>query len=80
MAQADEILLISLSAAGLQRKLNLLSVWCSKNFIVISDYDFGTVPQPLPPFHLGSTILSLTTHEKYVGVHICTDTRDIFSH
>lgn len=36
MAQADDILLISLSAAGLQRKLNSLSVWCSKNFIVIN--------------------------------------------
>jgi hypothetical protein len=36
MAQADDILLISLSAAGPQRNLNALAVWCSKNFIVIN--------------------------------------------
>ncbi|KAJ7652699.1 hypothetical protein DFH06DRAFT_1093769 [Mycena polygramma] len=83
MAQADDILLVSFSAAGLQRKLNTLYVWCSKNFIVINMIKtvimiFGPVPQPLPPFHLGSTTLNLTTHEKYVGVHIRTDTRNMF--
>jgi hypothetical protein len=39
---------------------------------------FGPVAQPLPPFHLGSTVLNLTIHAKYVGVHIRTDTRDMF--
>jgi hypothetical protein len=33
MAQADDIFLVSLSARGLQRKLNALGAWCSKNFI-----------------------------------------------
>jgi hypothetical protein len=30
LAQADDILLISTSAAGLQRRLNSLAKWCSK--------------------------------------------------
>lgn len=31
LAQADDILLLSLSARGLQRKLDALSVWCSSH-------------------------------------------------
>jgi hypothetical protein len=64
MAQADDILLVSLSAAGLQRKLNELVVWCSMNFIVII---FGPVPRPLPEFCLGANVLNVTNHEKYIG-------------
>jgi hypothetical protein len=37
LAQADDILLISLSAQGLQRRLNPLKAWCSHNFIVINN-------------------------------------------
>ncbi|KAJ7912744.1 hypothetical protein B0H13DRAFT_2326942 [Mycena leptocephala] len=36
LAQADDILLISLLAKGLQRRLTALNVWCSRNFIVIN--------------------------------------------
>jgi hypothetical protein len=35
LAQADDILLISLSANGLQRRLNTLTAWCSRNFILV---------------------------------------------
>jgi ribonuclease HI/exonuclease III len=64
MAQADDILLISLSASGLQRKLNALYVWCSKIFIIVNLIKtvillFGPIPRPLPEFRLGSNILSI---------------------
>ena len=36
LAQADDILLISLSAAGLQRQLNAPGTWYSKNFIMVN--------------------------------------------
>lgn len=36
LAQADDILLIPLSAAGLQQRLNALADWCSNNFIVVT--------------------------------------------
>lgn len=83
MAQADDVLLVSLSAAGLQRKLNALAVWCSKNFIVINLIKtiipiFGPLPRPLPQFQLGSNVLSITDHGKYVGVHFRTDKPNIF--
>jgi hypothetical protein len=72
IAQADDILLVSLSAAGLQRKLNELVVWCSMNFIVINFIKtivliFGPVPRPLPEFCLGANVLNVTNHEKYIG-------------
>jgi hypothetical protein len=76
MAQADDILLVSLLAAGLQRKLNELAVWCSRNFIVINLIRtiiliFGPVPR-------GANVLNVTKHEKYVGVYFRSDKPNIF--
>jgi hypothetical protein len=36
MAQADDILLMSLTARGLRAKLNTLKQWCAVNFILIN--------------------------------------------
>jgi hypothetical protein len=52
LAQADDILLFSLSARGLQAKLNTLERWCSRNFILINMIKTiipinGKVPLPL---------------------------------
>ncbi len=49
LAQADDVLLISHSAVGMQLKLNVLTEWCSLNFITISKIKtvmmaFGRVP------------------------------------
>jgi hypothetical protein len=82
LAQADDILLISTSAAGLQRRLNTLAEWCSKNFIVVNMIKtvimiFGPSPVDLQ-FHLGANVLSIKVREEYVGMNINTTTRNMF--
>jgi hypothetical protein len=82
-AQADDILLISTSAEGLQRRLNTLDTWCSRNFIVVNMIKtiimiFGRAPTDLL-FKLGENILAITVEEKYVGMNFRTDTRNMFA-
>ncbi len=74
LAQADDILLLSLSARGLQRKLDALSVWCSTHFIVVNRLKtvvmvYGLSPSAvIPEFTVGAVAITLSTSEKYVGV------------
>jgi hypothetical protein len=77
LAQADDILLFSISTRGLQAKLVTLKNWCARNFILINMVKtiiliFGKIPRPIPEFALGSTTL-----EKYVGVTFRTDAQNI---
>jgi hypothetical protein len=77
LAQADDILLFSISTRGLQAKLVTLKNWCARNFILINMVKtiiliFGKIPQPISEFTLGSTTL-----EKYVGVTFRTDAQNI---
>jgi hypothetical protein len=61
MAEADDVLLISLSAQRLHAKLKTLQEWCAINFIPINILKTiilifgGTIPTPLPVFTLGNT-------------------------
>ncbi|KAJ7614279.1 hypothetical protein DFH06DRAFT_921978, partial [Mycena polygramma] len=84
LAQADDLLIVSLSARGLNEKLATLERWCAMNFILVNLVKtiiliFGSGILPLPLFYLGSTQLTVKTEEKYVGVNIRTDTRNMFS-
>jgi hypothetical protein len=84
LAQADDLILASLSARGLRIKLSSLEIWCNKNFILINMIKtiiliFGRMILPLPLFHLGTNQLKIKTEEKYVGVNFRTDTQNIFS-
>jgi hypothetical protein len=82
LAQADDILLISLSPEGLQRRLNALNAWCAKNFIRVNMIKtiiliFGRAPANVQ-FNLGANILNIKVQEKYVGMNFRTDTRNMF--
>ncbi|KAJ7123418.1 hypothetical protein C8R44DRAFT_875615 [Mycena epipterygia] len=84
LAQADDILLLSLSARGLQIKLASLENWCARNFILINLIKtiiliWGKVLLPLPLFMLGTTLLKVKTEEKYVGVNFRTDTQNMLA-
>jgi hypothetical protein len=84
LAQADDLLLFSISARGLQTKLVTLEDWCARNFILINLVKtiiliFGKVPQPLPVFMLRANTLQINMEEKYVGVTFRTDTRNILA-
>ncbi len=77
LAQADDILLFSLSAAGLQVKLDALTSWCSKNFITVNKLKtviliFGMMPSSgiAPIFYVGVHKLSISEEERYVGVTV----------
>jgi uncharacterized membrane protein YoaK (UPF0700 family) len=62
LVQTGNIILLSISACGLQAKLVTLENWCACNFILISMIKtiiliFGKVAQPLPVFMLGAKTL-----------------------
>jgi hypothetical protein len=83
LAQADDLLIVSLTACGLSAKLSTLEVWCSRNFILVNLIKtiiliYGATSLPLPTFHLGTIELSVKSEEKYVGVNLRTDTRNMF--
>ncbi|KAJ7081804.1 hypothetical protein B0H15DRAFT_994332 [Mycena belliarum] len=83
MAQADDVLLVSLSARGLRAKLQSLQEWCAVNFILINMLKtviliFGRLLEPSPVFKLGNETLKIVNAEKYVGVNLRTDTQNIF--
>lgn len=57
LAQADDLLIVSLSPRGLRMKLSTLETWCAKNFILVNLIKtiiliFGSARLPLPLFNL----------------------------
>lgn len=74
LAQADDILLMSYSAAGLQSKLHVLQKWCSDSFIQINKVKTVVMMfnarknAAIPTFRVGTDTLELSECEKYVGV------------
>ncbi|KAJ6462679.1 hypothetical protein C8R47DRAFT_1239855, partial [Mycena vitilis] len=76
--------MVSLSSRGLRSKLCTLERWCAVNFILANMVKtiisiFGPCKTPLPTFQLGSTTLSVKTDERYVGINLRTDTRNILA-
>lgn len=84
LAQADDLLIVSLSPRGLRVKLATLERWCAKNFILVNMIKtiiliFGSSLSPLTTFYLGATQFTVKMEEKYVGVILRTDTQNMFS-
>jgi hypothetical protein len=84
LEQADDVVLFSTTAAGLQRKIDAFFGWCRVNFMVISISKtewmlFGEMPVVLPVIRVGDTAISLVKEYKYVGVTLTSVERDIFS-
>jgi hypothetical protein len=77
LAQADELLLFSISARGVQAKLDTLEQWCAWNLNMIKTIMLiiGKIALPLPVFMLGATTFKIKLEEKYVGVTFRADTR-----
>ncbi|KAJ7573514.1 hypothetical protein C8J56DRAFT_708540, partial [Mycena floridula] len=77
MAQADDLLLASLSDRGMQRKLDTLTRWCAINFIDINLVKsviliLGRLVFPYPRLVLAGSTLEVKSEEIYVGVTIRT--------
>jgi ribonuclease HI len=84
LAQADDLLIFSLSPRGHNQKLATLAEWCARNFILINMIKtiiliFGPFHLPLPEFRLGKALLKVKMDEKYVGIHLRTDLRNMFA-
>ncbi|KAJ7207268.1 hypothetical protein GGX14DRAFT_366489 [Mycena pura] len=84
LEQADDVVLFSTTAAGLQRKLNQFFGWCRVNFMVISIMKtvwmiFGNLPRAIPVMLVGDCAIELVKSYKYVGLIFTSVNRDIFA-
>ncbi|KAF6741047.1 hypothetical protein DFP72DRAFT_760277, partial [Ephemerocybe angulata] len=82
--QADDIILLSTSPEGLQRKMNAFFVWCAANAMMVNAIKsavliFGARRPVLAPFLFGCSPVEIKTEQTYVGICIRTDSKDIFS-
>jgi hypothetical protein len=83
MEHADDIVLVSRSAPGLQRCFTSLFTWCGDNFLAVNPCKsfvmiFGPLPCIVPSFSLGGAPVHLVQEHTYVGVTFCSTHRNIF--
>lgn len=84
LMHADDILLLSLSARGLQARMNAVYYWCSTNFLVINAIKsscaiFNQLPAVLPVFTFGGAPVRISDRFTYVGITFQTTHRNIFA-
>lgn len=83
LEHADDMVIMSRSATGLQTHLNMLSRWCSTNFLVVNALKswlmvFGVLPRVVPLLTLGSRVIRYTAEHTYVGLTFRSSHRNIF--
>jgi hypothetical protein len=84
LEQADDVVLFSTMAAGLQRKINVFFAWCKVNFMLVSVSKtqwmiFGPIPRHIPTMRIGDTIITLVKQYKFMGILFTSTERDICS-
>ncbi|KAE9385778.1 hypothetical protein BT96DRAFT_1088684 [Gymnopus androsaceus JB14] len=84
LEQADDLLLLALSAEGLQRKMDIFYQWCRVNFLIINAIKsgisyHGPAPAIMPVFRFGNSPVALLMEYVYVGMHFCTGNYRVFS-
>ncbi|KAJ3502171.1 hypothetical protein NLJ89_g9010 [Agrocybe chaxingu] len=84
LEHADDIVLLSRSSVGLQRHLDRLHQWCSRNFLILNPAKtwlmiFGPLPNPLPLLFINGILLRFTDSFKYIGVTFSSTSRDYFA-
>lgn len=73
LEHADDVLLQSYSARGLQSKLDAVYYWCSINFLLINAIKsecaiFERLPNVLPIFHFANKTIVIKEQFTYVGI------------
>ncbi|KAF5334107.1 hypothetical protein D9758_016080 [Tetrapyrgos nigripes] len=73
LEQADDLLLISLSQEGLQRKLEIFYCWCCSEFMIVNALKcaiayHGNKPRNFQTFHIGDDIINIVMEYTYVGM------------
>ncbi|EJD36320.1 hypothetical protein AURDEDRAFT_24529, partial [Auricularia subglabra TFB-10046 SS5] len=84
LEHADDLLLISLSPQGLQKKMNAFYHWCRENFMVINALKssvciHGPRPHVTPQFRFAEEIVEIHAQYSYLGITIRSDTRNMFA-
>lgn len=84
LEHADDVVLISSSAQGLQFHLNTFAMWCSINALAINAdkswaMAFGRLPRTLPQLRLADGVVAYTQKHSYVGIILTSTNRNIFS-
>ncbi|KAE9382713.1 hypothetical protein BT96DRAFT_845154, partial [Gymnopus androsaceus JB14] len=84
LEQADDLLLLALSAEGLQRKMDIFYQWCRVNFLIINAIKsgisyHGPAPTIMPVFRFGNSPVALLMEYAYVGMHFHTGNYRVFS-
>lgn len=83
MEQADDIILISTTPEGLQRKMDALGRWCRKNFMILNAVKsyimiIGRAPKTLPMFTFGQEEVEVVQEHTYVGITFSSATQNLF--
>ncbi len=84
LEQADDIVLFSTTAEGLQRKLGQLVHWCGINFMTMNTNKSmcmmfnGPLPRIPPTLFLNGKVLQVVSEYCYVGVTFRSTDRFIF--
>ncbi|KAF6742637.1 hypothetical protein DFP72DRAFT_822055 [Ephemerocybe angulata] len=84
MEQADDIILMSTTPEGLQRKMHALWRWCGVNAMVVNAIKsmvmiFGPHPRLQPSFAFGTEHVAIVDETTYVGFRITSHGRSIFA-
>ncbi|EAU88018.2 hypothetical protein CC1G_12170 [Coprinopsis cinerea okayama7 len=84
LEQADDILLLSTTARGLQRKMSGLFRWCGRNFMIINSVKsevmvFGTRSTDMPQFRFGDEVVSVVDAQSYIGFKVSSKPRMLLS-
>jgi hypothetical protein len=83
LEQADDVVLISFTPNGAQKKMNALWKWCSINFMILNAIKsllmiMGSIPRLLPVFRFGEDTVTIVKTAKYVGFNLNSTKRNIF--
>lgn len=84
LGHADDLAAMSLSTAGMQRRIVSIVLWCALNFLEINPAKtfamvFGKLPSTLPTLYVGSVAIVWRDLGKYLGALLSSSQRDIFA-
>ena len=84
LEQADDMVLFSSTAIGLQKKLNYMWHYGSVNFLLVNIIKtlamiFGPIPKNVCSFHFDGIPIKFTDEYTYVGITFVSNFRNIFA-